>query len=206
VGELEDQPWFPAMLRNFQTDHIGFLVSRWPVYNTFLAYLRSSKAAPLPLTDLCSGSGQPAITVFARSGLFTQLTLTDKYPRSSFVNHDGIVYEPHSVDARTIALRTDTCYTLFNAFHHFNSDEQRALVRRLRAESGGAYVVEILEPTPLCFLKVLCATTFGTVLLAPFIKPFSIGRLFFTWVLPVNVVTIAWDGLVSVARSRSVRY
>ena len=95
---------------------------------------------------------------------------------------------------------------MLNAFHHFSSDEQRALVRRLREESGGAYVVEVLEPTFSCFLKVLFATTIGTVALAPFVKPFSFARLFFTWIVPVNVVTITWDGLVSVFRSRSVRH
>ena len=206
MRELEDQPWFPTLLRNFQTDHIGFLVSRWPVYDPFISYLRSRPSPPVALTDLCSGSGEPAITVFKESQCFTRLTLTDKYPRSVFNGGEGIVYDQRSVDARTIPLAADVCYTLFNAFHHFSGDEQRALVRRLRAESGGAYVVEVLEPTAACFLKVLLATTVGTVLLAPFIKPFSFARLFFTWFVPVNVLTIAWDGLVSVVRSRSVRY
>lgn len=206
MGELEDQTWFPDLLRNFQTDHIGFLVSRWPVYGPFIAYLRSRTSPPLAMTDLCSGSGEPAITVFRESQRFTRLTLTDKYPRSAFSGGEGIVYDQRSVDALTLPLRADTCYTLFNAFHHFSGTEQRALIKRLRAESGGAYVVEVLEPTAVCFFKVLLATTLGTVLFAPFVKPFSLARLFFTWIVPVNVITIAWDGLVSVLRSRSVGY
>lgn len=204
--ELEDQPWFPALLRNFQTEHIGHIVSHWPVYDAFLAHLRSVPSSSLRLTDLCSGSGEPAITVFERSGRFTHLTLTDKYPRTSFINRPHMIYEQRSMDARTMPVRADTCYTLFNAFHHFTDQEKVEMVRRLRSQGGGAYVVEILEPTVACFFKVLLATTIGTVVLAPFVKPFSIKRLFFTWILPVNVITIAWDGLVSVLRSRSVRY
>ncbi len=206
MHELEDKPWFPATLRNFQTDHIGFIVSRWHVYDPFIAHLRSFPTTAAILTDLCSGSGEPAITVFERSKRFKQLTLTDKYPRISFMNTDRVVYDQHSVDARTIPFRKDTCYTMFNAFHHFSGDEQLALIRRLRAESGGAYVVEVLEPTTTCFLKVLFATTIGTVVLAPFVKPFSFTRLFFTWLVPINVITITWDGIVSVLRSRSVRH
>ena len=155
--------------------------------------------------DLCSGSGEPAITVFERCGCFTRLTLTDKYPRRSLSADPRISYEIRSVDASTVPFCRDTCYSLFNAFHHFSEKEQCELVRRLRAGSGGAYIVEILEPSLACYFKVLLATTIGAAVLAPFVKPFSVARLFFTWVLPVNVLTITWDGLVSVARSRSLR-
>jgi len=41
------------------------------------------------------------------------------------------------------------------------------------------------------------------LLLAPFVKPFSLGRLFFTYVVPVNVLTITWDGVISVLRART---
>ena len=40
MQELEDLPWFPAKLRDYQTEHIGFLATRMPVYDVFLAYLR----------------------------------------------------------------------------------------------------------------------------------------------------------------------
>ena len=36
---------------------------------------------------------------------------------------------------------------------------------------------------------------------APFIKPFSIGRLVFTYLLPVVPMFILWDGVVSVLRT-----
>ncbi len=204
--ELEDQPWFPALLRNFQTDHIGHIVARWRVYDPFIAHLGSIRPARLPLVDLCSGSGEPAITVFNQSGSFTHLTLTDKYPRTGFVDSELIVYDHRSVDARTIPIEAGSSYSLFNAFHHFTDAEKRRLVRRLSEESGGAYIVEILEPSVACYFKVLLATTIGTIVLAPFVKPFSVFRIFFTWILPVNVLTITWDGLVSVSRSRSVRH
>jgi hypothetical protein len=52
-------------------------------------------------------------------------------------------------------------------------------------------------------LKVLFMTTAGTLLLTPFIRPFSFRRLLFTYVLPLNIITITYDGIVSVCRSTS---
>ena len=67
-----------------------------------------------------------------------------------------------------------------------------------------AFFVEILEPNPLCFLKVLLSTTLGTLVMTPFIQPFSLLRLGLTYILPVNILTITFDGVVSVFKSRSV--
>jgi hypothetical protein len=48
---------------------------------------------------------------------------------------------------------------------------------------------------------VLLATTAGQVLLSPFVLPFRLSRLLFTWVLPVNIVTVCFDGIISVLKA-----
>jgi len=97
-------------------------------------------------------------------------------------------------------------YTMFNAFHHLNAGEQDQSVRGLRDKEASAYFVEILEPTLSCGVKVFLGTTLGVLLLMPFVKPFSLGRLFFTYLVPINMITITWDGMLSVARSKSYTY
>ncbi len=203
MQELEDLPWFPAKLRDYQTEHIGFLATRLPVYAVFLAYLRRALPRRGPQVDLCSGSGEPAITLFRQSGCFTDLTLTDRYPHWGGSTPEGVIYDPRPLNARSLEPVAPTCYTMFNAFHHFSRGEQGRLVGKCRTAGVEAFFVELLEPTVVCMAKVLFATTFGVVLLAPFVKPFSLGRLFFTYVVPVNVLTITWDGVVSVLRSRT---
>ncbi|MEO8732750.1 MAG: hypothetical protein ABI373_00330, partial [Flavobacteriales bacterium] len=154
--------------------------------------------------DLCSGSGEPAISVFEHSTCFTRLTLTDLYPRSSFPSTGMVTYDPRPVDAKTMEIFPGACYTMFNAFHHFTDSEKVGLVHRLRGAGNEAFLVEVLEPTALCLAKVLVATTVGTLLFMPFVRPFSFARLFFTYIVPINVLTIAWDGVISVFRSRSL--
>ena len=94
---------------------------------------------------------------------------------------------------------------MFNAFHHFDTSDQTKLVKRLKDNNANAFIVEILAPHYLFYFKILFTTTIGTLLLTPFLKPFSFKRLFFTYIFPINIFTITYDGLVSVYKSKSVR-
>jgi hypothetical protein len=94
---------------------------------------------------------------------------------------------------------------MFNAFHHFGDAEKLKIAQNIQTSGSVAFLVEILEPRIVCFLKVLFLTTIGNLLLTPFIRPFSLRRLFFTYILPVNMFTITFDGIVSVLKSRSVK-
>ena len=43
------------------------------------------------------------------------------------------------------------------------------------------------------------------LLVTPFIKPFSFGRLFFTYLIPLVPILVMWDGIVSSLRTYSVK-
>jgi hypothetical protein len=38
------------------------------------------------------------------------------------------------------------------------------------------------------------------MIITPFLKPFKLSRLFFTYIIPLIPVTTTWDGLVSILR------
>lgn len=204
MKELEDHEWFPKRLRQYQTDFIGFVVSRFGIYNSFITYLRSSGRSFKNMFDLCSGSGEPAITIFRRSATFNTLILSDKFPQA-YADSPDITYIKNSCDALTMTFDPGQTYTMFNAFHHFDDTQKAAIIRRIRESGSAAYFVEILQPNLWSFIKVLFATSIGTLLLTPFLRPFSWSRLFFTYILPINLITIMFDGLTSVFKSRSVR-
>jgi hypothetical protein len=103
-----------------------------------------------------------------------------------------------AVDALAPEDLPDGPVTFFNAFHHFTAEQQLAIVRTLAGR--GVFVFEVLQPNAFVFLKILFTTTIGQLLLTPFVRPFRWSRLFFTYVLPINLVTVPWDGLVSVLR------
>jgi hypothetical protein len=206
LKELEDQTWFPELLRNHQTDFVGFASNVLHAYAPFADYLKAKNIRAEIMKDLCAGSGAPAIFVFRRSGQFRHLLLTDKFPRRLHNDKPDVSYSQQSTDVLKMFFSPGVCYTMFNAFHHFTDVEKQQLVKRMTVAGSRAYCVEILEPTWFCLLKILLLTTFGTLLLTPFIRPFSWSRLFFTYVIPLNVISIAFDGIVSVRRARSVSH
>jgi hypothetical protein len=205
VKELEDHSWFPSVLRNFQTEFIGFVVSRFNMYDGFMQHIKTLSLPLQSMTDLCSGSGEPAITVFRKSKCFNSLTLTDKFPNALQFHDDKIFYESKSVDVLEMKFKPGTYYTMFNAFHHFKDEDKLKIANKIIASGSAAFFVEILEPGIICFLKVIFITTVGSVILTPFIRPFSLKRLLFTYIIPVNILTIMFDGIVSVFKSRSVK-
>ena len=205
MKELEDLPYFPSLLRNFQTAFIGFVVVRFNVYQAFIEHIRSLSHPIQPMNDLCSGSGEPAIHIFKESNCFSHLILSDKFPTDLKLDDDKISYDKISTDVLEMEFKHGTYYTMFNAFHHFTDAEKIKIVQKIQNSGSGAFIVEILEPTVFCLLKIFFTTTVGSLLLTPFIRPFSLKRLFFTYIFPVNILTISFDGILSVFKSRSVK-
>src|SRR5688500_4958757 len=203
MKELEDYNWFPSFLRNFQTEFIGFAVLKLKVYDVFIRHLRTLPLPEQPMFGLCSGSGEPAITIFRKSNCFTHLYLSDKYPNPTDTGDPKISYLSQNIDVLEMEFQPDTCYTMFNAFHHFKDEDKLNIVEKIHKSGSKAFFIEILEPHIDIFLKVLISTTVGHLVIAPFIKPFSWKRLFFTYIIPLNILTITFDWVVSVFKSRS---
>jgi len=203
LKELEDHNWFPAVFRNFQTEFIGFVVAKFNLYAGFIKYLKSLSLPSQPMQDLCSGSGEPAISIFKKSDCFTRLNLGDKFPNQLTAPNEKIFYETKSEDVLNMEYKPGTCYTMFNAFHHFTDEDKLTIIKKIQASGSSAFIVEILEPRAVCLLRVLFTTVAGSLLITPLIKPFSLKRLFFTYIIPVNVIAITFDGIISVIRSRS---
>ena len=205
MKELEDYKWFPSVLRNFQTEFIGYIVVVFDVYDVFIDYLNKLKLPTLPMKDLCSGSGQPAISIFNKSNCFSSLSLSDKFPNELNNGARKIFNEIRRDDVLEVEFKNGTYYTMFNSFHHFSDDDKLKIAHRISQSGSAAFFVEILEPTLLCFLKVLFITIVGSLLFTPFVKPFSYSRLFFTYIVPINLITVSYDGLMSVFKSRSIK-
>lgn len=182
-------------------DFIGFMVCTFNIYKPFVQYLNSLKTKPV-LFDLCSGTGKPAIHIFKQSKKFNHLILSDKYPNALNENSD-IIYIKTSVDVLNIEFNPQYTYIMLNAFHHFSDFQQLKIVEKVKENNAQLFIVEMLEPSFICFIKILFATTIGVLLFTPFIKPFSLKRLLFTYIIPINIFTICFDGLVSVIKSKN---
>ena len=196
MKELEDYAWFPAVFRRFQMDFIGYVVTKFNFYDVFIQHLQKKENTSMPMFDLCSGSGEPALTIFKKSARFSNLTLSDKFPSSSKIQE---------LDVLNMTFEKGQCYTMFNALHHFTDEEKISILTNIKASGAKAYFVEILEPNFLFILKVCALTLVLNLFITPFIRPSSLSRLFFTYIIPINLISITYDGVVSVLKSRSLK-
>ncbi len=204
MKELEDYNWFPPLFRNFQTDYIGFVVAKFNIYRNFIDFLNKQVHNKAVMYDLCSGSGEPAISIFSESKNYTNLRLSDKYPNLNFSKQANVLYIEESIDVLNIKFEEGITYTMYNAFHHFTDADKKNILQKCNAANANLYIVEILEPTFFFLVKVLTLTTLGVLLFNPFVKPFSWKRILFTYLIPINIVSITFDGVVSVLKSRSL--
>lgn len=201
MKELEDYPWFPSLLRQYQMDFIGFMVCTFNIYKPFVQYLNSLKTNSI-LFDLCSGTGKPAIHIFKQCKKFNHLILSDKFP-NTLKDTSNIIYLKPSVDVLSLKFEPQNTYIMLNAFHHFSDIQQLKITEKVKENNAQLFIVEILEPSFICFIKILFATTIGVLLFTPFIKPFSLKKWLFTYIIPINIFTICFDGLVSVIKSKN---
>ncbi len=199
--ELEDLSAFPSRLRRQQVEFIGWMVDRFGVYAPVVPLLQRTLAAndTAHVTDLGSGSGGPIQYLAQQHDLsHAHFLLTDRFPSSSPSGGPRIHWHPKPVDALAPDAPGRGIITLFNVLHHFTPGQQRQLLEMHGRR--GMFICEVLQPDVLTFVKILVATTVGQLLLAPWVRPFRWDRLLFTYVIPVNLITIPWDGLVSVLR------
>ena len=208
MKEIEDYSWFPTTFRRYQADYIGSMVKWLSVYRPVVSELEQVIEAtqPLFIQDLCSGSGIPAVYMQDHVKNIPPAALSDKFPYRSFRDKPKSIYIRTPTDVLTLVPQPGFCYTMYNAFHHFSSVEKKELVKTLAANKNAFLFTEILQPGVLSMIRVVFVSTILQVFTAPFVKPFSLKRLFFTYIIPVNLLTVLYDGIVSVFKSRSANY
>ena len=210
--ELEDQSWFPHTFRQSMLDYLRFMITKLGVYDPAIPLLEEllRSSGQKHFTDLCSGAGGGIEVIREaldqRMGEPVRVTLSDLYPNIGAYDYlqaqsDGLIdYIASPVDATKVPPQITGVRTMFSSFHHFKPDQAVAILQdaaNQRApigifEGGGKTWGELLV-----FLL-----TFPIIILAvtPFIRPFKLSRLLFTYLMPVIPAGIIWDGAVSLFR------
>jgi hypothetical protein len=89
---------------------------------------------------------------------------------------------------------------MFNAFHHFPPESARLVLENAVQAQQPIGIFEFVErslPMLVSFLITPIFVLFAT----PFIKPFQLKRLVWTYLLPLVPFACWWDGLVSACRA-----
>ncbi len=208
--ELEDQPWFPRIIREAGMAYLRFAsekLGQWEHVRPTIDYALASSGEDGVL-DLCSGGGGPVMALargWHEAGRKISVTLTDRYPDPgarrlvAASGVPGLRYDPEPMDATRVPSDREGLRTLFNAFHHLRPDEGQTLLASAVRDRRPIAVVEVLQRSPIAILGILFAPL-GVLLLLPFLRPFRLAWIPLTYLLPVIPLFIVWDGVISCLR------
>jgi hypothetical protein len=205
--ELEDLPWFPAVLRDGGTAFLS-LAERLSGHGRLLAgplerLLDATGEARI--VDLCSGGGGPASVIadeLARRGRSVHVTLTDRFPNPAAWAHAAstsraiVEWRDEPVDATAVPADLEGIRTVWNAFHHFPPSAARRILADAMSARRPIAVFEVVSRDPAMLLGLL-ASPLTVTLTVPFWRPFRWSWLFWTWLVPVMQPFVLWDGVVS---------
>ena len=211
--EIEDLPWCPRFLRDAATDYLRFIFTLTHQYQPVGKLLKSMlrRHGRNRIIDLGSGSGGPwqslADQVQLTGEHSVKIALTDKYPRArdqAVVDRldERLTYVSYSVDATNVPPRLAGIRTMFTAFHHFDPESARAVLRDAAQRREPIAIFEVTQRSAIAVGTVAISPAL-VLLFTPFIRPFTWSRLFFTYLLPALPLFVLFDGLVSCMRSYS---
>ena len=212
--EFEDQYWFPTFLRNYGTDFLQFLSNKTRIYKPIVPMLRESlrKSKTETIIDLGSGGGGGLIGLndeLKKEIARINIIMTDYFPNIAAFEHtkkltDNFQYEVNSIDARNVPSNLKGLRTQFLSFHHFKPNDAKLILQNAVDSKSPIAIFEAQERSLPSILAMLFSPI--TVLLTtPFIRPFKLGRIIFTYLIPIVPFFVLWDGVVSSLRTYSVK-
>ena len=209
--ELEDQPWFPATIRDLATDYLQFIQAHFRLDRAMTPQIRRvlETTGTTRIVDLCSGGSGPLLLLvgdLAAAGIDVRATLTDLYPNIpafreiADASNGRIDFEPRSVDARAVPASLTGLRTIFNGFHHLKPPDASAVLHAAAQARQPIAMFEVSERTPKALISIFL-TPLAVWMATPFMRPFRWRRLFWTYLIPLVPLTCLWDGVVSQLRA-----
>ncbi len=215
--EFEDFPWFPGWLRECLTryivaihDLVGTPEKLSPVVDEVLTASGHSR-----IVDLCSGAGGPMIDVVERlraGGREVELVLTDLYPNTEAAarverDHEQMHYVTESVDASDPGRVADNAVrSICCALHHMPPDVAKKILKSAHDDKAPFVAFELSDnsapPIPLWWIGLLPTFIFSFFVSLK-VRPMTFNQFFFTYVIPLVPLFVAWDGTVSNVRTYS---
>lgn len=212
--EIEDQSWFPSFLRNYMTDFLQFLSNKAKIYKPIVPLLTKKLKASNQNTivDLASGGGGGLLWLneaIKKELPELKITLTDYYPNISAFKHtqksaNNFQFVTESIDARNVPKHLTGFRTQFLSFHHFKPTNAKQILQNAIDEQSPIAIFEAQDRSVYSIIGMLLSPL-TLLFVTPFIKPFKIGRIIFTYFIPIIPICVLWDGLVSCLRTYSVQ-
>lgn len=212
--EFLDLSWYPDSLRRVQTDYLQFVATLSPVHRNLAPLLvrTLAHAGTRDVLDLCSGGSGPWYCLhkeMERLSHPVSVKLTDEYPHKDGLgqgrpaSESPIEYLAERVNATSVPPHLKGMRTLFEGFHHFAPEQAKGILQdAVRQDAAiGVFEASLLPPFgPAVLALSPLMTILAYLVLTPFIKPHTIARFLWTYLVPIVPLTTSWDGVVSLLR------
>jgi len=212
--EFEDQKWFPTFLRNYGTDFLQFLSNKTKMYKPIIPIIEKGlrKSKTNRIIDLGSGGGGGLIwlnTELKKDIPDLKITLTDFYPnipafKFTKEKSDNFEYVEKQIDARNVPKELKGLRTQFLSLHHFKPKDAKLILQNAIDANSSIAIFEAQERSIPSILAMIFSPI-SVLLTTPFIRPFKLGRIIFTYMIPVVPLFVLWDGIVSSLRTYSIK-
>ncbi len=168
-----------------------------------------NKTGTSHIIDLCAGSGgcvKQLIRDLHREDPAVHITLTDKFPNHSAFKYlqersNGcITYIPYSLDATSVPQDLKGLRVLFSSFHHFEPAQAKAILKDAVANEQSIAVFDGGDKNIFTMLLIAFIHPLLFLVCTPFFTPFSLVRLFFTYIISLIPLCTVWDGIASIIR------
>ncbi len=211
--EFEDQKWFPQLLRNYVTDFLQYLANKAKVYEPVVAVIDETlqKSNTTQIIDLGSGGGGGLLWLgkeLQKKNSEIRIKFTDLYPNIEAFQHTASqsdIFEYHSepINAKNVPENLKGLRTMFLSFHHFKPQEAKSVLENAINNNQPIAIFEI-QDRGLPSIVAMLLSPLSVLLTTPFIHPFRLGRLIFTYFIPIVPLVVLWDGIVSALRTYTV--
>ncbi len=212
--EFEDQKWFPTFLRNYGTDFLQFLSNRTKMYKPIIPIIKKglNKSGTNQIIDLGSGGGgglKWLNSELKKDIPDIKITLTDFYPnipafRLTKKKADNFEFIDKPIDARNVPPELKGLRTQFLSLHHFKPNDAKQILQNA-VDTNSAIAIFEAQERSLPSLIAMLFSPLSVLLTTPFIGPFKIGRIIFTYLIPIVPLFVLWDGIVSSLRTYSMK-
>lgn len=211
--EFEDQQWLPEFIRNYMTDFLQFLSNKTGMYKGIVPLIEKGlkESGTNQIIDLASGGGGGLIwlnTELKKTNPDFKILLTDYFPNISAFEYtkqqaDNFDYIKTPVDARNVPENLTGLRTQFLSFHHFKPNDARQILQNA-VDTHSAIAIFEAQERSLPSIIAMIFSPISVLLTTPFIRPFKIGRIIFTYFIPIVPLLVLCDGIVSSLRTYSV--
>ncbi len=216
--EIHEQSWYPDSWRRLFQLGMGLSISLTGAFDNIVDPFRRflDRVRPETVLDLCSGSGEAAVSFWA--GISSQLqpharpslTLSDLYPvipaysRLKEQHPDLVDFYPESVDALHPPADAPKVRMMLDALHHFRPDDVRQILSEAADSADGFAALEVTGRTWKNMLTVPLVPLVSAIITAFLVHPRHFRNVLWGLLIPVIPLQTMFDGAVSNLRTYTV--